>query len=487
MTIPVLLAAGASLVGGVVHGQDVDERKLENFSTDSLMDLLMADSKVMNAKRFDTNPPFFWRSEISSDRIDSYFTRMHESTLMAFADTATEGVAFQYSHDWKKLGLGRSLKGTFERIKKTADKTGETAAIRTVVDFYTVPGVRMNSDMGTDDFILAVETGLLFDVSVGFYAGAVKCGICGGDMYNGWFGIFGKDCNHFPGEEYPTLDKNGNETGEKQLCFAWIYDGRLSEVSQVYDGATPHAGHLKAEMWAEEGRLQPRHIRSLEDLYERKLPGGRSIVLVGASTEEKDMALKVAGKTRAKRDDDPEPKVEDVSTVEDVSDDDPTTNPDPESTTDENTQGDPPNTEDDTEDERSMLADLQRSYGERGITLGATARDSITFLADLVLIKELEGEAKAGRQYRTTLLANAKKDAAAALGDNYDDTIYDGIFRSLDIEHLEKMAGDFKAQADAKFPSGRQTGESPTNIRDIRTKDGDAKLGKVVEPDAAYR
>lgn len=484
--IPILLASQASVLGGGTPGEEMS-RSVPDFDPNELMDIVRANA--FNAKRFDSNPPFFWRSEVSNDRVDSYYTRMHDSTLMAFAEAATaepkgdkRGISFQYSHDWKKLGLGKSIQGHFERTKKKSSKDGDTTSARTIVDFYTVPGLRMNDQMATDDFILAVETDLLFDVSVGFYAGAVKCGICGGEMYNGWFGIFGKDCKHFPGEEYPVLDGNGNETGEIQLCYAWIYDGRLSEVSQVYDGATPSAGHLKAELWANNNMADGQRIRSLEALYRVKLPGG-SFSMLSPGLERDDMAGLKVRKNADPKDGDPTPKIEDVR------DPDPT-KPDPDDTVNDDDVNDGDtneNNDDDTEDERAMLEDLQSRFTPNGITLAATARGTIEFLAGEVIarnetIKGLESDAKAGKAYRKALIERGVKDGAASLGEGFDAETYRGIFDDLSIEKLETMVDGFTRMADAKYPNRRLTteGDKPENVTPIKKPVSD-------HPNEAYR
>ena len=52
-------------------------------------------------------PPFFWLAEISSNRLDAYYTRMAPTTLRNFGIEAAEGVTFQNSHRFMELGLGR--------------------------------------------------------------------------------------------------------------------------------------------------------------------------------------------------------------------------------------------------------------------------------------------------------------------------------------------------------------------------------------------
>ena len=482
--IPIMLAAAASIAGGGTPGVSSERAvgvlsSTPEFSPDALMDRLR--STIPNAKRLDTNPPFFWRSEISNDRLDSYYTRMAETTLRSFVDGATNGVSFQYSHDWKKLGLGKSLDGHFDAVKKRADKDGSATSMRALVDFYTVPGLRMNDQMGTDDFILGVETGLLFDVSVGFYAGRITCNICDGEMFNGWFGLMGS-CDHFPGDTYPVLDKAGEPTGETQLCYAWIHDGTLSEVSQVYDGATPSAGHLKAELWANANRADARQIRSLEALYRVKLPGGAFVV---RGTERDDMKVRA---TADVREGDPTPKADDVEVVEvdptpetieiDGTDPDATVAP----VADDGTA-----TPDETEDERAMLDDLQSTYGARGITLAPTARGTIEFLAEEVLrrgerITALTIDAKAGAAYRKKLMADGVRDGTAALGDGFDEAMYRDVFADLSIEKLESMVAGFTKLANERFPTGRKTTEGDKdNIVEF------PETGKAKEPDSAFR
>ena len=105
---------------------------------------------------------FFFEAEISSTTLDSYFTHMADSTLRNFAGDAAGGVALLDSHDGYKLGVGYSASGGYEE---------EDGAGRVVATFYIVPGIKYggrHSFASSDDFILAIRSGVVRDVSVGF-------------------------------------------------------------------------------------------------------------------------------------------------------------------------------------------------------------------------------------------------------------------------------------------------------------------------------
>lgn len=197
-----------------------------------------------------------WTAEISSDRLDAYFTHMAESTLRNFATDAGAGVTFLDSHNARNLGYGQSLAGVFQV---------DGGVSRTLADFYTVPGIEFGQALtykSTDDFIKALQSRLIRDVSVGFYGGDVICDICGNSLYD-W-----RNCTHWPGMEYAVGDK-GNET---VVATAEVVDARLAEVSAVYDGATPGAMVLRAQAMNEAGLLEPETARRLETKYRIKLP-----------------------------------------------------------------------------------------------------------------------------------------------------------------------------------------------------------------------
>jgi hypothetical protein len=236
--------------------------------------LLTSDDLTAAAKKcysspalFESNPPHFFRAVISNGRVDAYDTRMHRSTLENFAEDATRGVSFQNSHNTRELGFGHSLHGEYIG--------GQNA--RTEADFYTVPGLKMGQ-CSTDDLILGLGTGLVRDVSVGFYGGSIRCSICDRDIYS-W------DCSHWPGHTY---NAEGERDPDGELAVGIVHDARLAEVSAVYDGACPGAMVIKARQRAEAGELPGAVARLLEVRYRIKLPGSAR-AFAGADLKEKPM------------------------------------------------------------------------------------------------------------------------------------------------------------------------------------------------------
>lgn len=208
---------------------------------------------------FTERPPYFWTAEISSNRLDAYYTRMSPATtLRNFASDATEGVSFQNSHGTQALGFGRSLRGQYLAA-------GADGVARVEADFYTVPGLRLNT-VSTDDLINGIRSGLIKDVSVGFFGGRFVCTICGRDVMRDW------DCPHIPGLTYDA-ESAASSTGT--LATATVEDAHLAEVSAVYDGATPGAAILKAVREADAGRIRPQAVRLLEQRYRMRLPTAR--------------------------------------------------------------------------------------------------------------------------------------------------------------------------------------------------------------------
>lgn len=353
--------------------------------------------------------PFVFSAEISSDRLDAYFTHMHESTLRNFAGDATAGVSFLDSHDSYKLGFGQSLRGEFEK--------GDVN--RVLADFYTVPGVRFggkHSYESTDDFIRAVTTGLVRDVSVGFYGGDIICDICGNSLYD-W-----ANCPHWPGEEYAVGDQ-GKET---VVATFQITDAHLAEVSAVYDGATPGAMIMRATEMAEAGKLSPEMTRRLEVKYRIKLPGAaRSWPGVDTKAKGKEIMTEPI-------------KTESNEPLAEV---------------------------------RAVLIEAKAPEGTEveGVRWLATelqgAQTEVTRLtAEVQRLQPMESEvqrlqplADDGKQYRSDLITETLAEGVRAMGDTFPEETYKGMLEPASIEAIKKMRDAFAEQAKGRLPNGRQT------------------------------
>ena len=173
-----------------------------------------------------------FRALASSQAVDSYHTRMAESTLRNFAAEAERGVPILNNHrtgSRAELPVGRVFMATLSGLPLPANAAYEaTGGLSLTVDFYVQRGLRV-TDIATDDLIRAIEGGVIKDVSVGFSLGSLRCAICGLDMFA---------CPHEPGQTYA-----------EGRAFAWIEDATLREVSLVWKGATEGAaitGQMRA-------------------------------------------------------------------------------------------------------------------------------------------------------------------------------------------------------------------------------------------------
>lgn len=202
---------------------------------------------------------FYFDAEISNTNLDSYHTRMEkETTLNNFVEDAIRGVMLQDSHDYKKLGYGNTIEAYLDNE-------------RVIATFEVPRGINFGGQLtfdSTDDFIMAVERMLVRDVSVGFYGGREVCDIDGFDVW-GW----NTKCEHFPGQRYDIEGKNVTAT-------ATIKDSRLSEVSAVFDGATPEAQIIrKIESLHEQNQLTQKSIEAIPELYGYRFNNNKTIFI----------------------------------------------------------------------------------------------------------------------------------------------------------------------------------------------------------------
>lgn len=420
---------------------------------------------------------FFFEAEISSTTLDSYFTHMADSTLRNFARGAAEGVSLLDSHDGFKLGVGYSAGGRYEE---------EDGAGRVIAAFYIVPGINYggrHSFASSDDFIRAIRSGVVRDVSVGFYGGRWVCDLC----KQPYFGQ-GSTCQHLAGYEH-DIERDGRLV--REMCTVAIHEARLSEVSLVYDGATPGAMILKAEQEAEAGRMSPADIRQFEQQYRVKLPrptAGATPRKAGVTTDPvrlpktlptanaADVTLSAHAEkgVRTMQEDEEvvtEPEAAEVETQPGEAADAPA----------------PVNAEAVAAVEEVRTAMLE-SAAPQGVALATgvrwlneqlvqTTRQLNEAQAEVARLQPLADQ---GRAYRDELVNQAIAEGVRAMGEAFPEETYRAMLTSAPLEHIRQVRDTFAAQAAVRFPGGRQT-------RDLEGKEGEDKATKrTAVPAAAY-
>lgn len=361
---------------------------------------IVTSRRAMDPAVFKDRQPVFWPAEISNRRLDSYFTRMGVSTLRNFAQGANEGVAFQNSHRWMELPLGQSVEGTFVE---------EGDAARALAVFYTLPDLAING-VNTSQFVDAMRAGIVQDVSVGFYGGRFTCDICGRDM------LRDIECRHWPGFEYDV--KDGDVT-RKVMATATVEDALLSEVSAVYDGATPGAGVLKAQREADAGRLNSQQLRMLETRYRVRLVGQNFGGVTVPEEKDKGSVQEVVGAERAA-------VIEDVNAV--------------------------------------LRAEIENA---RAILRNAGAPDGPVLDAAewaAETIRELQLLADDGRRYRADLIDEALAEGARGMGKQFSPDLYRTLLDNATVPQIKALRDQWRAMGDNQFAGGavvRNSNEPP--------------------------
>lgn len=357
---------------------------------------------------------FTWSAIISNQRLDSYFTRMADSSLKNYAADATEGVAFLNSHRQWELATGYSLKGKLEKGE------GEEYP-RVLADFYTVRGIQLNDGLPTDNFIRGAKAGLIRDVSIGFKAGEdfqYTCSICSLSMWD-W------DCPHIPGVKYMVVE-NPDEDPSRQrereeICCAWIENARLSEVSAVFDGATPGAMVVKATRELRAGRLKPDVQRMLESAYRINLPT-RVIVPVGEN-----------------------PITREVNEM-----------------ADDKTSGAPDNN-------KMLDAEIRLEAKQAGVTVvdSDTAIDVARKMrTEIERLKPMEATATEGKALRSALVKETLDEGVRAFGKDFDREAKEKMLDATGVETITELRASWKQLGDKNFPGGRVTEAESTGDPD---------------------
>lgn len=368
-----------------VHRVKADERA-------ALLDLAK-NSGAFDASIFDEREPFFWSAEISNGQVDAYYTRMLDTTLVNFAEDSRIGVAFLNSHNHDELPMGRSLNAVIDEM---------TGRKRVLADFFTLPGLRLNG-ISTDDFIAGVRSAIVSDVSVGFHGGEWYCDVCGGN-YRKY-----DSCQHVAGQRIETKDGLVTVT-------VGIDGARLSEVSAVYDGATPNATITKVRYMAETGELDPKLRAIIEERYRINLPTIRTFA--GVDLQERTNKL------------DFEKLLNDVRTALAI-------------------------------DANADVVSAVTSIAEQAQRLRSVEADRDAFAGKLTTaeakVKELSPLAEDGRAYRTDLISEAIADGVRAYGESFDAEMYQEVLTAATLPVIKRMKADWAKVGDKTFTGGRQT------------------------------
>lgn len=372
-------------------------------------DLIAAISeRVPDPSVFEQHPPVFMRATASNRNLDSYFTRMAVTSLQNFAQDAEAGVSFLNSHNMRSLGFGQTFAGRYVAGGQQ----------RTDVDFYVLRGLKLN-ETANDDFIAAVGGGSIKDVSVGFYGGWYRCGLCDARMQS-FFGMAIPTCGHWPGDEYPVSDKD--ETKGARVAFAWVEEARLAELSAVNDGATPGAQitAMRARELVSAADTPHDTAERIARRYGIELPiPARSFAGAEITPPEKEattveltpeqvaqirLALTSAGHA---------PDADIVTAVQAV--------------VDEARSG------------REHTAEIERLR---------------PFEARVAELAPLADE---GRKYRADEVKRALAEGARAYGPDFATETYTALLEAAPLETVQRMATDWKAVGDKQFPGGRLT------------------------------
>lgn len=394
------------------------QQRAADASSEDLMKLVSA--RAPDPEVFETYPPLFLQSEISSNRWDAYHTRMMPSTLKNFAAEAAAGVAILRNHSTREDPIGHSLTGQF------IQGSGNGVA-RVLSDFF------VSTDPETAPYAAKLRSGVVRDNSVGFYGGEWMCTLCGKDMEQ-WMVRDG--CMHMPGMLYTVKDETGKPEGEPKMARAEIENAHLAEYSTVYDGATPGSMILKARMLAQEGQLNERERDLIQVRYRLVLPDAARVfpgaaLTAAPSRPEKNMTPEE--EARAAQDNAAAHArmlvtLRGLGMAQDVTD--------PEAWTR-------------TELQRLRLIEADvKTVCEKD----EEPKDALT---------RLRVQASDGATYREDVIADALAEGVRARGDKFDQAKYKPILERSPLDSIKTMRDDWKAIGDERLSAGRKTADGP--------------------------
>lgn len=366
--------------------------------------------RVLDAAILEEHPPYFFRGEISSTRLDSYYTHMLMSSLRNYAREAAAGVGFLPSHDHQHLPIGGSLTGELS-------EQPEVSIVR--ADFYTLARMVIQT-IDTDHLINGIRGGLTRYLSIGWYGGQMICDICGQNYY--------RRCPHIAGFTYEE-EKDG--VIRQTLATVGIDDAHLAEVSGAYKGATPGAMIEKVYELASQGELSVDDVRHAEVVYRLdKATTERMLALPALQTKHAGVEVRQTG------------------------------------------QWVPPGDREDERMNEQQFGQVVDTLIRAGV-LSEEQRETATEVEVLAAadklakrVAELEPRAADGDQYRNDLVSEALAEGVRAYGNDFDSETYEATLRAAPLKVIKRMAADWKAVGDARLAGGRQTTDGQSSGQD---------------------
>ena len=228
---------------------------------------------------------------ISSGKTDGHGTYMTERTLENFAEDLKKAIQFKDSHR-RGQGFGVS-------------EDGELSDGVVSGEFKLMRNLPLNeaSYPNSNNFIDAIEEGVITRVSVGFSGGKHICNICEAEWWR-------QSCYHWPGRDYEQIDpKTGKSTVIR--CEVAVDDARLVEVRAVSKGSNPDAQIVqRAEELYRDGKLPIEAQQELAQVYGMRFDSSQErIQTTGRSTMELQEQLDSTTKER----DEAQAKVEELT------------------------------------------------------------------------------------------------------------------------------------------------------------------------------
>lgn len=417
---------------------------------------------------------YVFKDLMIDDQATSYYTKIHENLLRKFVKDTNNGIALLVAHDSDRLPIGRSIEAVLQEDINT--QTGEF--MKTVYGYFYIPlGVNTETGISTDDIIKGIDSGVIFDTSIGFRVTSWKCSICGNDIRDFW------NCPHFPGSKYVVEDEEGDRV---EICYAILGedgDGELLENSLVYAGACSRATIVSQSMskgvsnLGNGTKLHP--VENLKDvplhasIYQYYSKDG---IMLFTDTDERTGGaeyLKKRGVEKMEL-----TQVKDVlkqygiefSSIDEL--------------TEKLTQY-----RDMLTSAESRVAELETEVQE----LSVQKDDLTNQLSDkesiiLTLTQEVEkfkDKAKLAEDYKTDLIDQAIKLGVRANGNAFNTEIHTKLFSQMSVEELKEVIEAFDQQVKENF-SGAAIASTDRSVKN-RLKNREPKHRDDFETEAEFR